>query len=1161
MKGGTAGKVHPDSGQDRDLGESSTVESAAPAYKRTVLHPLPPLANARLQPGVPTLSPHAPRTNISGQHSNPPEQLPVVAGTEVGRGDHGAAGHTKHFDQQEDGGEVGLQAPEEEDRDKVRSLRNDEEESRMVKEEEGKSEKDGVAPEEKAVHPYAYQVDQTRYDELRKKLSKWERNTQLKYKAEKQDKARMESDEDYFKAIAGWMREVGGVAQTEHPIWVKIQEYALDENVKQLSDSDVINHTATGQLLADLHDHYTLGNGKDVKGRKDKQADTLHRFYNCCGDIGLHMVFLNAYIFSSEKDGQRCPHQQLISVGKYLIENDMVWIDQPYESDLQVWKSLIRSIQDHNNKVSKRPSAKDLMTVKLPQHMNDFIGEYNVRRTKISAKGHGFSGLYTGETVLHMAIVFGDEKTVQWLLEKGASLKEDAKATGAFFMPRVIRRGHLDEEKTPWREWKTVNNVQSDDDVVGNFNPLSAHSDRDLYFGQYPLSFAVSQGRDSVCQIIHDHSSNKDGVFSQNRDSSEIPEQLNKEPTEWDSLVNMVDDLGNTPLHIAVMHGKQSTCDWLLENGAKSSLRIMNKQGLTPFTLSVWLGDVEMYTHFANGPLCTLLWKYGQSELKLTDLEQIDTFRTRSVLRHTSDNEDELKKAHIHAHPSWRSAMEIIIEKELKEFTNERIFDYLVMSKWDSFGRVIYFFRVFALYIAILTFFFAASMIRINTLKELDRKPKTGWDAFSEDDSGIMWVMLSSIGVVLLGNIAWILLRVKRRDLDKDHDGSISTEEAMMFLFKNLGSLCGFVACILFILVTVCRSQGWDEEEHALIACTSIVMFCNVLPIVTAFKYVGVLVLTTYRMLISDVARFIVVYIVMLLGFSTAMYVLFDTSDEAQVLDSTGLKLTDFGSVMRKMLYISLGEVGSLDREMDTPLQLVIYFVWVVLTNVLLLNLLISMMGQTFSDIQGDTHNAWVFPVANFILRCESHIQSRRWRTFTRSGKRGSNVKDESTSDRQRSAPDGDQEDENEQLDEVRKPYNPHYLLPWPWGMSERTFRLCQKIKREHRFTELRAGIIEEDKKNSINGRLDLIQNALANLAENQNSKVGPEAVDQDKQKDDVQGRSNPDQRHVPQENSVASSRSGTPELRKQLTRQLTSKKIAEPMNNNQIRSSSRLGT
>jgi hypothetical protein len=212
-------------------------------------------------------------------------------------------------------------------------------------------------------------------------------------------------------------------------------------------------------------------------------------------------------------------------------------------------------------------------------------------------------------------------------------------------------------------------------------------------------------------------------------------------------------------------------------------------------------------------------------------------------------------------------------------------------------------------------------------------------------------------------------------------------------------------------------------------------------------------------MLISDIARFIIVYIVLLVGFATSMFVLFESAKSGQegldfeAMDATNaLRLADLGSVtfppqkrtdvaefpawrqivhdvrinfllprpgtclrprcercnalpknpdsfqtrnqvMRKMLYISLGEVGSLDLEMTLPIQITIYFVWVVLTNVLLLNLLISMMGQTFSDNTQDTHNAWVCPVANFILRCETHILSRRWRQATRCGKRGSVAK------------------------------------------------------------------------------------------------------------------------------------------------------------------------
>jgi len=1007
---------------------------------------------------------------------------------------------------------------------------------------------------------FVYVKDAKRYEELKKQLDKWNQDTREKYKNEKQEQRRFESVDEHARATAGWMRESGGVAQTEHPIWVHIQDYAKDERVKKLlSEVDVLGDKKTQALLSALHDHWSLGlGGKKEAIHKHQENGTLHDFYNCCGDIGLHMVFLNAYIFSFEEDGDWYPHRQLIRVGKYLIESNWVDIDAAYCSDLEVWKSLLDPNKPGKNISS--PSAKDLL--RLPSKIKNAIGEVESKKTRshITTKGHVFSGLYTGETVLHMAIVFADEQTVEWLLKKGASLRDGAKATGAFFMPRVVRRGHLDDQDRGWwREWKTDNNIQSDDDVVGNFNPLSAHSDRDLYFGQYPLSFAASQGHDEVCKIIRDHVNpgttltgltlHKDVQdwhnLAKNGDNiCQNPPRTTwiRDINDWDSTLNHVDDLGNTPLHIAVMHARRSTFDWLLENGAKRSLRIMNKQGLTPFTLAVWLGDVEMYTHFANGPLCTLLWKYGAVDLKLTDLEQIDTFRTRSVLKNIEENEKDLANAHIHAHPSWRSAFEIIVEKELKEFTNERIFDHLVMSKWDAFGRVIYFFRVFVLYIVILIFFFAASMIRISTLKVQDRKPQTGLAAFEEDDSGIMWIILSSVGIVLLGNISWILLRVKRRDLDKDHDGSISTEEAMMFLFKNLGSLCGFVACILFVLVNVCRSLGWDEEEHALIACTSVIMFCNVLPIVTAFKYIGVLVLTTYRMLISDIARFILVYIVMLTGFSTAMYVLFDTSNYAEALDISGLRLTDFGSVMRKMLYISLGEVGSLDREMNTPLQLVIYFVWVVLTNVLLLNLLISMMGQTFSDIQGDTHNAWVFPVANFILRCESHIQSRRWRTMTRSGKRGSNIKEE-PSNAERSTRDLIVSSQDDTKDKDEKKYQPYYPWPWPFYMTKKTFLLCKKIKREHRFTELRAGIIEENnEQNNVIERLNQIQDLVEKLQEANDAASGKDNNNEQLGQFVVHGRTST-------LGSMSSSRSASPALSRQGT---ISWKKTQHMNDNQ---------
>jgi len=41
----------------------------------------------------------------------------------------------------------------------------------------------------------------------------------------------------------------------------------------------------------------------------------------------------------------------------------------------------------------------------------------------------------------------------------------------------------------------------------------------------------------------------------------------------------------------------------------------------------------------------------------------------------------------------------------------------LVMEKWHAFGRIIYFFRVFVLYILVLSLFFAASLTRLEEIK------------------------------------------------------------------------------------------------------------------------------------------------------------------------------------------------------------------------------------------------------------------------------------------------------------------------------------------------------------------------------------------------------------------------------------------------------------
>jgi ankyrin repeat protein len=220
-------------------------------------------------------------------------------------------------------------------------------------------------------------------------------------------------------------------------------------------------------------------------------------------------------------------------------------------------------------------------------------------------------GLYTGETVLHMAIGLGEVDLVKFLLEKqrGAKLHEK-KATGMFFMPPFIRR-------------------KSSENLALHVNEYSR-----CYYGAFPLSFAASVGRDDICEHI----------FSALLAGGLQPAY---------AALFFQDDYGNTALHMAVIHRRMRTIDWLLEREAEvvESLRlhrdsesavvqgtaadreeleqcraaaveeegedqrqltdVTNRDGLTALTLAARLGFVDVFHHVLRHMSGTA-WEFGE---------------------------------------------------------------------------------------------------------------------------------------------------------------------------------------------------------------------------------------------------------------------------------------------------------------------------------------------------------------------------------------------------------------------------------------------------------------------------------------------------------------------------------------------------------------------
>ncbi len=66
------------------------------------------------------------------------------------------------------------------------------------------------------------------------------------------------------------------------------------------------------------------------------------------------------------------------------------------------------------------------------------------------------------------------------------------------------------------------------------------------------------------------------------------------------------------------------------------------------------------------------------------------------------------------------------------------------------------------------------------------------------------------------------------------------------------------------------------------------------------------------------------------------------------------------------------------NENSQAGLTLAAYLTWVVLSTVLMLNLLIAMMNQSFKESENHAVKSWYFPFAALVLNYESRLTKRR---------------------------------------------------------------------------------------------------------------------------------------------------------------------------------------
>ena len=475
---------------------------------------------------------------------------------------------------------------------------------------------------------------------------------------------------------------------------------------------------------------------------------------------------------------------------------------------------------------------------------------------------------YYGENILHIAIINQDFPTVRELVLRGEKDLLTARATGRFFQ----------------------------------------HGSA-CYYGETPLAFACCTNQPEIASFLLDHGAD----------------------------IHCTDSRGNTILHLLVIHNLPDMYTFVKNeykrrylndssNGgsdraaspsptplsqppkldkdgkpdATPSVELwnrLNNDGLTPFCLAAKIDASEMFTFLLQETKLTQ-WTYGPVSCDLYPLEELDLaispVKTVPPSCHPADNSSlssstaAAAAASHHSPPqsiSRLGALELIMnEGNVNLLMHPRMID-LISQKWNKFAQRIFKqrFRTVLIYLCIFTLTTIVRQtvhhIRDKENARLANEHTGGGHESSDGSEYLPWayfiyrypfILWSMELFVLFG--AWYKGSKEFSEMYRTGIREYFSSSGSALLENSLS--CIFSACIFLVAIL---SLIGSPAQSAVLAMASIAGWSYLFFFLLAFRLTGPMVVMIHQMLTNDVLRFCLIYLVFLMGFAQAFFVLFES--------------------------------------------------------------------------------------------------------------------------------------------------------------------------------------------------------------------------------------------------------------------------------------------
>ncbi|XP_029090229.1 transient receptor potential cation channel subfamily V member 6-like isoform X1 [Monodon monoceros] len=535
-----------------------------------------------------------------------------------------------------------------------------------------------------------------------------------------------------------------------------------------------------------------------------------------------------------------------------------------------------------------------------------------------------------GETALHVAALYDHLEAAIVLMEAAPELVDEP-ITSELYEGQTALHMAIMNQNVNLVKALLAHGASVSARAVGSAFCLSPHNL--LYFGEHPLSFAACMGSEETVRLLIEHGAD----------------------------IRAQDSLGNTVLHILVLQpSKTFACHMyslLLSHDRRrdhlQSLDLVpNHQGLTPFKLAGVEGNTMMFQHLMQKRK-HIQWTCGPLTSTLYDLTEIDS----------SGEEQSLLELIVTS--KKREARQILDQTPVKELVN---------LKWKRYGWP-YFCVLAAIYLLYLVCFTTCCVYR-------PLNPRTHNQTDPRDNTVLQQKLLQEAYVTpedhlrLVGELvsvfgAVIILLIEIPDIFRVGVTRFFGQTILGGPFHVL-----FITYACMVLVTMVMRLTNTNGEVVPMSFALVLGWCNVMYFARGFQMLGPFTVMIQKMIFGDLMRFCWLMAVVILGFASAFFIIFQTEDPNELGHFYSYPMALFSTFE---LFLTIID-GPANYAVDLPFMYsVTYAAFAIIAALLMLNLLIAMMGDTHWRVAHERDELWRAQVVATTVMLEKKLPRCLW--------------------------------------------------------------------------------------------------------------------------------------------------------------------------------------